>query len=248
VESFPVTGPIIQAGVRRPPLQVHHFDETFYVLEGELASQVEQDLITKRLGEFAFVTLRVLHALANRSGTPPGYLLICTPAGFDRSYARRAAEQYGVEPPPWGFRRSPEVVGLGPRIGERPDEPKEDRGGGSGERTQRSNEPRKHPLSGIAADVPYVALPPAGRCDGDEAAPLIVAWHLNDPPAARPPWPPCESVARAVHELIAQTPTRRRARGRQRGRARLRELRSAASSAGRPPGPGAPAVTDRQGR
>jgi quercetin dioxygenase-like cupin family protein len=65
VESFPVTGPIIQADVRRPPLQVHDFDETFYVLEGELTSQVEQDLITKRLGEFAFVTLRVLHALAN---------------------------------------------------------------------------------------------------------------------------------------------------------------------------------------
>jgi pimeloyl-ACP methyl ester carboxylesterase len=37
-------------------------------------------------------------------------------------------------------------------------------------------------LSGIAADVPYIALPPAGRRDGDEAAPLIVAWHLNDPP------------------------------------------------------------------
>jgi hypothetical protein len=37
-------------------------------------------------------------------------------------------------------------------------------------------------VSGIAADVPYIALPPAGRGDGDEAAPLIVAWHLNDPP------------------------------------------------------------------
>ena len=37
-------------------------------------------------------------------------------------------------------------------------------------------------LSGLAADVPYVALPPAGRRDSDEPAPLIVAWHLNDPP------------------------------------------------------------------
>jgi hypothetical protein len=37
-------------------------------------------------------------------------------------------------------------------------------------------------LSRIAADVPYVALPPAERRDGDEPAPLIVAWHLNDPP------------------------------------------------------------------
>jgi hypothetical protein len=30
----------------------------------------------------------------------------------------------------------------------------------------------------VAAGVPYVALSPAGR----EAAPLIIAWHLNDPP------------------------------------------------------------------
>src|SRR5262245_10771663 len=38
------------------------------------------------------------------------------------------------------------------------------------------------PVSGVAADVPYVALKPAGRHDGREPAPLIVAWHLNDPP------------------------------------------------------------------
>jgi dienelactone hydrolase len=34
------------------------------------------------------------------------------------------------------------------------------------------------PVHGVAAGVPYVALPPAGSPD----APLIVAWHLNDPP------------------------------------------------------------------
>jgi hypothetical protein len=38
------------------------------------------------------------------------------------------------------------------------------------------------PVSGVAAGVPYVVLPPAGRQDGREPAPLIVAWHLNDPP------------------------------------------------------------------
>jgi alpha-beta hydrolase superfamily lysophospholipase len=38
------------------------------------------------------------------------------------------------------------------------------------------------PVSDVAAGVPYVALPPAGRPDGREPAPLIVAWHLNDPP------------------------------------------------------------------
>src|SRR5215475_12995078 len=37
-------------------------------------------------------------------------------------------------------------------------------------------------VSGVAAGVPYVALPPARRHVGPEPAPLIVAWHMNDPP------------------------------------------------------------------
>lgn len=37
-------------------------------------------------------------------------------------------------------------------------------------------------VSGVAAGVPYVALPPAGPHDGGGPAPLIIAWHLNDPP------------------------------------------------------------------
>jgi pimeloyl-ACP methyl ester carboxylesterase len=35
------------------------------------------------------------------------------------------------------------------------------------------------PISGTAAGVPYVALPPA---DGAETAPVVVAWHLGSPP------------------------------------------------------------------
>jgi dienelactone hydrolase len=37
-------------------------------------------------------------------------------------------------------------------------------------------------ISDVAAGVSYVALPPAGRHDGREPAPLIIGWHLNDPP------------------------------------------------------------------
>lgn len=36
--------------------------------------------------------------------------------------------------------------------------------------------------SGVAAGVPYVALPPVGGRDHVRPAPLIIAWHLNDPP------------------------------------------------------------------
>lgn len=35
------------------------------------------------------------------------------------------------------------------------------------------------PITGMAAGVPYVALPPAGDRDG---APLVVTWHMMDPP------------------------------------------------------------------
>src|SRR6266487_1286705 len=36
-------------------------------------------------------------------------------------------------------------------------------------------------IVGVAAGVPYVALPPVGTPEG-ESAPLVVAWHLHDPP------------------------------------------------------------------
>jgi dienelactone hydrolase len=41
---------------------------------------------------------------------------------------------------------------------------------------------QQSPVTGVAAGVPYVALPPAGGQDARRPAPLIVAWHLNDPP------------------------------------------------------------------
>ena len=37
-------------------------------------------------------------------------------------------------------------------------------------------------VTGVAAGVSYVALPPAGGLGRREAVPLVIAWHLNDPP------------------------------------------------------------------
>ena len=101
-----------------PPLHVHDFDEAFYVLSGELTFRVEDDLFTKRAGALAFVPRGLRHTLANRSGAPASYLLVCTPAGFERSFARRRAEQEGIEPPGWALEPVPEVVVVGPRLGE----------------------------------------------------------------------------------------------------------------------------------
>ena len=58
------------------------------MLEGELIFQIEEELFTKRAGEFAFVPRNIPHALANHSDADARYVLVCTPAGLERLFAR----------------------------------------------------------------------------------------------------------------------------------------------------------------
>ena len=103
-----------------PPLHTHDFDEAFYMLEGELIFQVDEMLATKRAGELSFAPRNVAHALANHSDAPARYALVCTPAGFERHWARMAAEAAGIEPPDWALQPIPEVTVVGPPITARP--------------------------------------------------------------------------------------------------------------------------------
>jgi quercetin dioxygenase-like cupin family protein len=102
-----------------PPLHTHDFDETFYLLEGELTFQIEEALVTKGAGELAFVARNVPHALANHGDAPARYVLVCTPPGLERHWARIAAEAAGVEPPPWALQPIPEVTVVGPPLSRR---------------------------------------------------------------------------------------------------------------------------------
>jgi quercetin dioxygenase-like cupin family protein len=103
-------------GFGGPRLHYHDFDETFYVLEGELTFQLGDELFTRRAGELAFAPRNVVHTYANHSDAPARALMVCTPAGFERAFARRAAEREGVEPPEWALQPIPEVVRVGPQI------------------------------------------------------------------------------------------------------------------------------------
>jgi quercetin dioxygenase-like cupin family protein len=102
-----------------PPLHRHDFAEGFHLLEGELTFQVEEELVSARAGEFVFAPGGVAHTVANLSDAPASYLLICTPAGFERYFAKIAAEHAGEDPPTWALQDVPEVERLGPQIGER---------------------------------------------------------------------------------------------------------------------------------
>jgi mannose-6-phosphate isomerase-like protein (cupin superfamily) len=117
-EHIAVMDNIVGAGFPGPPLHHHDFDETFYVLEGELTFQLEDVIFTKTRGELAFASRNVPHTFANFSGANARTLIICTPAGFERYFDRMAAEQAGDEPPPEASKPIPEVIVVGPRIGE----------------------------------------------------------------------------------------------------------------------------------
>jgi quercetin dioxygenase-like cupin family protein len=99
-----------------PPLHTHDFDEAFYMLEGKLIFQVDETLVTKGAGELSFAPRNVAHTLANDTDTPACYVLVCTPAGFERHWARIAAKAAGVEPPQWALQPIPEVTVVGPQI------------------------------------------------------------------------------------------------------------------------------------
>ena len=104
-------------GRGRPPLHHHDFDETFYVLEGELTFQLGDDVFTRDAGELAFAPRGVVHTYANLSGAPARVLLVITPAGFERYFDQIAARIAGREPPAEASGPIPEVVIVGPPLG-----------------------------------------------------------------------------------------------------------------------------------
>jgi quercetin dioxygenase-like cupin family protein len=99
-----------------PPLHSHDFDESFYVIEGELTFQVRDELHRVGAGELAFAPRGVPHTFANLSDAPARQLIVCTPAGFERYFARMAAERQGTNPPEWAMQPIPEVTRVGPPI------------------------------------------------------------------------------------------------------------------------------------
>jgi quercetin dioxygenase-like cupin family protein len=95
-----------------PYLHSHDFDEAFYLLEGELVFQLEDDVVTKRAGDLVFALRNVAHTLANHTDQPARYVLVITPAGFERYFARMGTD----DPPEWALQPLPDVTRVGPQI------------------------------------------------------------------------------------------------------------------------------------
>jgi mannose-6-phosphate isomerase-like protein (cupin superfamily) len=72
-------------GNTRTPIHVHaRDDETLYIIEGELTALLDGQPRRLTAGESIFLPRGIPHQLMNMSGNPSRYILIGTPALFDR--------------------------------------------------------------------------------------------------------------------------------------------------------------------
>jgi quercetin dioxygenase-like cupin family protein len=61
-----------------------HIKEIFYVLEGTLTIQLDNERITAKPGALILVPPGVMHTYWNESDEPAKYLLMITPGGFEK--------------------------------------------------------------------------------------------------------------------------------------------------------------------
>jgi quercetin dioxygenase-like cupin family protein len=78
----------LAAGGRVPP-HVRSYEQAIYLLEGELAVQIEARAYLLRPGDFAFVPLGAVHAFANRSSTEARWMDVYSPVALRRESGRR---------------------------------------------------------------------------------------------------------------------------------------------------------------
>jgi mannose-6-phosphate isomerase-like protein (cupin superfamily) len=72
-------------GNTRTPIHVHaRDDETLYIIEGELTAVLDGQARRLTAGESIFLPRGIPHQLVNISGTPAKYILVGTPALFER--------------------------------------------------------------------------------------------------------------------------------------------------------------------
>ena len=115
-DALAVTENTVPAGWRGPPLHHHDFDETFYVLDGELTIQLGDEISRAAAGTLVFARRGSHHTLANHGTRAARYLLVITPPGFERYFDRLSAELTGDPPPAESQKPYPETTVVGPQI------------------------------------------------------------------------------------------------------------------------------------
>ncbi len=100
-----------------PPLHSHPaFDELFFVLEGELVFQVDDELTRIAAGKWLLARRGTAHTFANHSNAPARVLIAVTAAGFERYLRLVSAQLTGTDPPADAYGPRPVTEHVGPPI------------------------------------------------------------------------------------------------------------------------------------
>jgi mannose-6-phosphate isomerase-like protein (cupin superfamily) len=86
-ESFP--------GDSAPPHIHHREDESFYILEGEMAFMCDGKTFNAKAGAFLHIPRGMIHAFKNETASVARMLVTYSPAGFEQFFERAG---YVVEP------------------------------------------------------------------------------------------------------------------------------------------------------
>jgi quercetin dioxygenase-like cupin family protein len=81
--QFSLVDIVLPRDVPVPPHIHTDQDETFYILEGELAFEIAGQPRTARAGDVVFVPRGTPHAFSASSPAPARYLFLHSPGGFD---------------------------------------------------------------------------------------------------------------------------------------------------------------------
>ena len=99
--AYGLVATTVPAASSGPPPHVHHGEEeAFYVLEGELTILIGDRTLSASAGSFAFVPRGTVHTFSNRGARDARFLVIISPAGFERAFEEMAEAAPSAEQPP----------------------------------------------------------------------------------------------------------------------------------------------------
>lgn len=125
-DKLSITEYELQPGFPGPPPHKHKvFEHAWYVLEGELTVQLDDERSVLTKGSFIFIPKRIVHAFANKSNGIVRILVVDVPGGFERYYddlqaafgkgkaidqelMRSIQLKYDTYPPEYVFQDSPD--------------------------------------------------------------------------------------------------------------------------------------------
>ncbi|MFO1095215.1 MAG: quercetin 2,3-dioxygenase [Planctomycetaceae bacterium] len=103
-----------------PPPHIHsREEESFYVLDGEVTFQVDNQRVVAKVGMFASVPIGCPHSFRNESGHPARMLITVAPAGLDDFFLEvgRPLPPNSVAAPPPTADDITRLVEVAPRYG-----------------------------------------------------------------------------------------------------------------------------------